>query len=290
MNRLTTLTAMAAAWIAVLVTPTVLAGEVVDVWVSILPQVEMVKRIGGDVVTVRPLVQPGHSPATYEPTPRQLSALWDADLVFRVGVPFEATLFDKIGDLRPDLRIVNTASGIEMQPIDDHGHHHGQDERLDPHTWLDPELVKIHAANISTALCREVPQHCDSFTHNLSVYGDDLDRVHHQIEELLTPFEGRDLLVFHPSFGYFASRYGLNQVAVETGGKTPSPRRLAELMNAVQESGACAVFVQPQFASGAAQAVAEAAGCRLVELDPLAADHLANLGRMAATIAATYGG
>jgi zinc transport system substrate-binding protein len=110
------------------------------------------------------------------------------------------------------------------------------------------------------------------------------------MDELLEPLSGRRLFVFHPSFGYLARRYGLEQVAVEVGGKAPSPRQLSELVEQVQASGSKTIFVQPQFAHRPAEAVAEAAGCDLVELDPLAEDHLANLERMAETIATALGG
>jgi zinc transport system substrate-binding protein len=278
----------ALAWLAATVTPASAAEDPIDVWVSILPQVEMVDRIGGDHVTVRALVQPGDSPTTYEPTPRQLAALWDSDLVLVVGVPFEATLFAKIGGISPQLHVVDAARGIDLQPIEDHAHHHGGSAHLDPHTWLDPELVKIHVANIAEALCETAPQHCETFTRNRTAYDEDLQRVDDEIRRVLGPYRGRHLLVFHPSFGYFSRRYGLHQVAVETGGKTPSPRQLAELVEAAETSDVGAVFVQPQFTDSAAQAVAEAVGGRLVELDPLAPDLLANLERMATTIAAQY--
>jgi zinc transport system substrate-binding protein len=277
--------AIALVWIA---GPATAGGTTLDVWVSILPQVEMVERIGGDHVTVRALVQPGHSPATYEPTPRQLSALWESDLVLRIGVPFEEAVFAKIRGINSDLRVLDATRGIELQPIEDHDHHHAHSERLDPHTWLDPQLVKVQAGTIANALCESAPQHCPAFNDNLDSYRQDLHRVHGEISETLAPYTGRDILVFHPSFGYFATRYGLHQVAVETSGKTPSPRQLAELVEAVERSGVGAVFVQPQFTGTAARAVAEAVGCPVVELDPLAGDHLANLVRMATTIAAQY--
>jgi zinc transport system substrate-binding protein len=287
--KVPTVTLVAAvAWLAAAVTPASAADDPIDVWVSILPQVEMVDRIGGDHVTVRALVQPGDSPATYEPTPRQLAALWDSDLVLVVGVPFEKTLFTKIGGISSNLRVVNAAQGIELQPIEDHAHHHASAEHLDPHTWLDPQLVKIHAANIADALCETAPSHCAEFRSNRAAYAEDLQRVDNEVRRLLGPYRGRHLLVFHPSFGYFSRRYGLHQVAVETAGKTPSPRTLAELVEAAETSGVGAVFVQPQFTATAAQAVAEAVGSRLVELDPLAPDLLANLERMATTIAAEY--
>ena len=56
--------------------------------VSILPQEYFVKRIGGDLVQVATLVQPGQSPATYAPTPRQMAGLATSIIYFRIGVPF----------------------------------------------------------------------------------------------------------------------------------------------------------------------------------------------------------
>ena len=71
--------------------PGTMAGQQknITVFVSILPEVDFVKKIGGSRVQVSPLVLPGQSPATYAPTPKQMAALAGADLYFRIGVPFE---------------------------------------------------------------------------------------------------------------------------------------------------------------------------------------------------------
>ena len=83
--------------------------------------------------------------------------------------------------------------------------------------------------------------------------------------------------VFHPAFGHFAEAYGLNQKAVERGGREPSARELQELIAEARTDGARAVFVQPQHGTGSAETIAKAIGADLVTLDPLARDVLANL-------------
>jgi zinc transport system substrate-binding protein len=93
------------------------------------------------------------------------------------------------------------------------------------------------------------------------------------------------LVVFHPAFGYFARRYGLNQVAVEVDGKAPSARRLALLVNELSDQPVRALFIQPQFSRSAAERVADALDCELIELDPLAGEYLTNLETMANRIA-----
>ncbi len=63
--------------------PTLALGQdKVAVMVSILPQVWFVEEIGGDQVLVEALVGPGHSPATFEPTTKQMVRLQAAKAFF----------------------------------------------------------------------------------------------------------------------------------------------------------------------------------------------------------------
>ena len=113
-----------------------------QVTVSILPQEYFVKRIGGTRVEVATLVQPGHSPATYAPTPRQMAVIATAKVYFRIGVPFENTLIPKLARMVPHLKIIDLHRGMDLIPIEEpHDEHHGNEGDLDPHTWLDPMLA-----------------------------------------------------------------------------------------------------------------------------------------------------
>lgn len=266
------------------------ADRPLEVWVSIPPQIEIVERVGGEHVRVHSLTRPGDSPHTFEPSPKTLAALWEADLYLRIGMPFEDSLLGRIGALHPELDVGDLAAGIERVPIDAHHAALHPDERLDPHIWLDPVLVQTAARTAKGELCRHDPDHCTDFERNLAAYQRDLDALNHRIGEILGPFAGRTVHVFHPAYGYLLRRYGLEQAAVEVGGKEPTPRQLAELVDEARGSGGSALFVQPQLAGPAARAVAEALGWPLIELDPLAPDLSANLERMARRIAAALGG
>jgi zinc transport system substrate-binding protein len=254
------------------------------IWVSIPPQVEMVQNVAGGRLEIGVLVQPGSSPATYEPTPKQMAALSEARLFVTIGVAFEGVLIERLREVAPRLVIVDGTRGIELQPMEgDHGH--GVEGGLDPHFWLDPLLVRNHAATICDALCRLVPDRCSDLQANLTIYHGALEAAHQRIAARLAPVEGKEFFVFHPAYGYFARRYGLRQMAVEVQGKEPTARQLAELIDRARAAEVRALFVQPQFSGSAPMAVADAAGCMLVDLDPLAEDHLAYLERMAKRIA-----
>lgn len=105
-----------------------IAQEPMTVFVSILPQQHFVERIGGDRVSVRVMVSPGASPATYEPKPRQMTALSKAGLYCAVGVPFESVWIERIASANPDMTIVRTQAGIEKRAMAAHHHGHGDDD------------------------------------------------------------------------------------------------------------------------------------------------------------------
>lgn len=262
-------------------------SDALVVAVSILPQAAFLQRIGGPHVQPIVLVGPGQSPATFDPTLKQMVRLARARLYFRIGIAFEGRLVAKIRKTYPDLQIVDTRRGIVLRPIDeepDLGHHH-HDGEPDPHIWLNPRLVKIQSRTICDALKLVDPAHAADYERNLRSFEADLDAVDARIAKLLTPLRGGEFFVFHPAFGYFGDAYGLRQVAVETGGKEPTARQLSALIARAKKQNVKLILVQQQFAAAGARAVADAIGGAVVAVDPLAEDYLENLWRIAAAIA-----
>lgn len=269
-------------------------SEPIQVVVSILPQQEIVKKIGGPEVSVTVLIPPGRSPATFEPSPRLMAAVSGADLLLPLSLPFERTVIARIHDLEPDLPVcravptietdaeVLTAEMFHHDDLDQTSHNHSQGP--DPHFWLNPQQTAEYAQRVQHCLCEARPQTCDIFTANREAYTEELLAADSRIATQLAPYSGRSFFVFHPAFGHFAQRYGLRQEAVEFEGKNPTGRHLAEVIEHAEAQDVRVIFVQPQFAGTGAQAVAAAIGADLVELDPLAPDLLENLERIASRI------
>jgi zinc transport system substrate-binding protein len=87
-------------------------------------------------------------------------------------------------------------------------------------------------------------------------------------------------MVYHPTWGYFAHEYGLQQVAIEGEGKEPSARRLIGLIDEARRDGIKVVFVQRGFPRKSAQVIADAVGGSVVIADPQERDWLGNLRRV----------
>jgi zinc transport system substrate-binding protein len=263
------------------------ASKPLDVYVSILPLKGFVERVGGADVRVTVMVGPGQSPATYEPSPRQMAGLSTARAYFRVGVPFEDVWMGRIASARPGLKVVDLRDGIELKPVDSSRsagatRSAGGPGALDPHVWTAPPLVKVMAARIRDALTELAPARAAAFADGYRRFAADLDALDAQIRAALAGRKERTFLVFHPSWGYFARAYGLTQIAIEAEGKEPGPRALATVIDEARRRGTRVVFVQKQFSRNDAQAVASAIGGEVVVIDPLAEDFLANTRAVAA--------
>jgi zinc transport system substrate-binding protein len=192
--------------------------------------------------------------------------------------------------------VIDLREGIRLRTIEEHDHDYDADaaepalagERRDPHIWLDPTLGETMARTITGALAGLDKKHSGEFEANYERLVRELDSVNTLIDSILAPVSGSSLFVFHPSYGYFCDRYGLRQVAIEHGGKEPSPRQLQAMIASAREADVKAIFVQQQFSATAAQAIAAAIGAKIVVVDPLARDYLNNLVSIAQRIAEAY--
>jgi zinc transport system substrate-binding protein len=253
----------------------------VRVFAGLPPLAHVVEKVGGPHVHVDVMLQGGQDPHTFEPTPRQVMDLSRASLFFKIGMPFEDRLAERMTDTQPRLTVIDATEGVKKRPAEaecceeaDHDH---SAEQFDPHVWLSPPVLKTLAANVAAALSHADPGNADSYGKNLAEFDASLSALHSRIARRLAPYRGRSFFVFHPAFGYFADAYGLKQESVEMEGKSPTPRQLRELIQKARASRARVIFLQPQFDHRSAEAVAQAIDATILPMDSLAPDVEKNL-------------
>jgi zinc transport system substrate-binding protein len=262
--------------------------------VSILPQAWLVEQVGGEHVEVMVLARPGESPATYQPTDAQVSDALRADVYFRIGVPFERGGWSNALGATPDLRVVDLRRGVPLREIeahthdhDDHDHDHGHSHD-DPHIWLAPGLLKIQAMTVAETLAEIDPDHRATYHTKLDEILSRLDAADAAIRNRLAAHDGKAFFVFHPAWGYFADAYGLEQIAIEIGGKQPSDHELTRLQQLARDHQARVIFIQPQIAGVGVEAVAATTGATVETIDPLSPDVIDNLERVAERLARSF--
>ncbi len=268
--------------------PLCVAADKPVVFVSIVPQKYFVQQIGKDLVDVEVMVQPGASPATYEPKPSQMARLSSCAAYFAIGVPFENAWLDRIRAVNPNMQVFRTDKDVDKIPMVRHHHEeeyqdvgHSGHIILDPHIWLSPVLVKKQAAVILEGLAAIVPGHAAELKGNYRSFLKSIDALDAELKAMLSDAKGRRFMVFHPSWGYFAKEYGLEQVPIEIEGKTPKPFELEELIRHARENNIHIIFVQPQFSQKSAKVVAREIKGKVISVDPLAEDWSANLREVA---------
>jgi zinc transport system substrate-binding protein len=256
--------------------------------VSILPQKIFVDKIGGEKIDSSVMVQAGASPHNYEPKASQMRKITKADIYFSVGVEFEKIWLDKFKNQNQNLIVSDSAKNINKSAMHSHHHEHEEITSKDPHVWVNPINVKQIAQNIFETLSSFDSDNRDYYKANLENYLKELDALDHQIREILkkTPKDST-FMVFHPAWGYFASRYNLKQLPVEIEGKEPKMKALVKLIKQAQRAKVHAIFTQPEFSDKSAQIIAKNLNIKVIKASPLAPNWSENLLNLAKAIANT---
>ncbi len=254
----------------------------IGVVVTVGPQEEFVKRVGGDKVNVTVMVPPGADPHTYEPLPSQMKQVQDAQIYFQVGsgIEFELTWMDKLTSMNSQMKVVNTSAGIQLIPNTAE-----QESGSDPHVWVSPRNAKIMVENIYQTLVQEDPQNKDYYTKNRDEYLKELDDLDKNITQTMSGKNNTKIMVYHPAWGYFCKDYNLQQISIESQGKEPTPQGISNLVDQARQDNIKVIFVSPQFSTSNAQVIANEIGGKVVIADDLSENYLENMKKVAEAFA-----
>lgn len=252
-------------------------GSGIIVVVTIPPQAEFVKRVGGEKVAVITMVPQWANPHTYEPTPAQLMNVSKAKMYVKMGsgIEFEIAWMDKIKSINENMLIVDCSKGIELLK---------EEGKADPHIWLSPKNAKIIVENICEGLVQIDPANSTYYEQNKEAYLRELDALDKEISQILSKTSAHKFIVYHPAWSYFARDYGLKQISVEEGGKEPTPERIASIIEEAKRNNITKIFASPQF-KDKAEVIAKEIGGEVVEINPLAENYIENMRKFAEELA-----
>ena len=247
-----------------------------NVVVSMQPHFALVQQLGGDVNVTR-ILPLGASPHTFDPSPRDVLRIAEADLVILNG-GIDEWLRDLVTAAGTDAKVVELLGVLEFDPITGETHKDAQNEAqsednpggVNPHIWLDPLLMAQAAPKLATALAEIDPNNTELYIANAHALMQNLEALNTELTQTLAPVKNAPFVPFHDAWPYFVRRYGLNQVAViePAPGREPSPSYLAEVLGQISNAGTTAIFNDAQLPARPAEIVAESAGVALYTLDP----------------------
>jgi ABC-type Zn uptake system ZnuABC Zn-binding protein ZnuA len=196
-------------------------------------------------------------------------------VVFLSGAGLEeefADLLESASGRLVDLSTRVPLRRLEAADGEAHGAHADDGVDVDPHVWFDPTNVMIWTDAVEEALVGLDPDGASVYAANAAAAREGLVALDLWIWEEVSrvPRAARTLVTDHQVLGYFASRYGFEQVGtVFPGASTlaePSARDLAALVDTVRALGVPAIFVGTTVSSTLAEAIAADTGAEIVRL------------------------
>ncbi|MBM6616672.1 metal ABC transporter solute-binding protein, Zn/Mn family [Bacillus suaedaesalsae] len=245
--------------------------EKLKVYTTIFPLEDFAKRIGGDHVEVVSVFPPGVDAHSFEPTAKTMVDMAKADAFIYTGAGIEGFAEAATEALQnEEVRIVKATEGMDLVKLEEHAHdeeghddhdgeeghddhahdeeghddHEGEKEHddhnhggQDPHVWLDPLLAIQLAENILHAFEELNPAAKEEFEQNFNKLKLDLEALDSEFKTVIDTGKTKEILVSHAAYGYWESRYGLEQISVLglTPTNEPSQQELTEIIKTAEE-------------------------------------------------------
>lgn len=243
---------------------------------------DVVGQVAGEFPEITVLLEPGQNPHSYQPTPRDMVKISQADAIFVNGLNLEEFLDDLLDGSGTEAELIVVSEGIQPLGLPDQngegGNDHENEEEhdhgigYDPHVWFDPNNLIIWTNNIVNALTRLDPSHAADYQANGQAYQEELITLDSWIRTEVDriPEGNRELVTDHTSLGYFAQQYGFRQIGaviptLTTEAET-SGQELAGLIDTIRENQVKAIFIGMDYDPTLAQRVAEETGVDLIPL------------------------
>lgn len=233
---------------------------------------DVVKQVAGEYADVSSIVPVGSNEHEYQPAPRDIAAVSDADLVFEVGLGLEEFMSTIIENASESTRIITVSEGITTREF--HGvsgdTHTDEHSAGDPHVWLDPVNVIVWVQNIQTALSKADPAHATQYQANGQAYTDSLTQLDTWIVEQVStvPASERKIVTDHMLFGYFAEKYDFEVIGAVipsySSSAQPSAQEMAALEDAIRSYGVKVILVGNNVNPALASRIAQDTGTVLV--------------------------
>lgn len=271
------------------------------------PIYQIVRNVtqGRDEIKVD-LMLPGQlgCPHDYALTPQDMQQLAKADILVVNGLGMEEFLGAPLKKTNPNLRLIDSATGIqetlqysgdqhhehdhdhedaEVGPqTDEHGHgsaadghhehghahHHGG---VNPHLFASPRMTAKLALNIAVELSEDDPNGAATYFKNAQVYAEAMNKLADDMAALGKRLKNKHIVQPHGVFDYLARDVGLEIVAVmQAHGHEPSAAEMLNLVKTMKAKQAGAIFTEPQYPEKIGTALSKETGVPVVMLDPVA--------------------
>jgi len=275
MKRLTALVLLSA--LVVLTVPGVEAARKLRVVATIPDLKALTEAVGGDLLEADSLSRGSINAHEIEIRPSMMLKLRRADIVVENGLELDRWIDVAVQGsnneniVRGGAGVIDVSRGIPVLEV--------PTVRVDrsmgdvhplgnPHYSLDPGLAPIITQNILEGLSRAAPEHRATFERNRQAFLAQLESRMAEWTKLMEPVKGSKVVVYHPQWIYFLTRFGLIESGwvEERPGIPPSPGHLVRLVRTMKDDKIKVLIYAPWNDQKLAEKIAEEAGAKPVLL------------------------
>jgi zinc/manganese transport system substrate-binding protein/manganese/iron transport system substrate-binding protein len=240
---------------------TVAPGSTLKVVTTTTQITDFATVVGGDRAKIYSVLKANVDPHDYEPTPADLDAIANADVLVQNGVGLEKWFQDTLKSAHPKGLVVDASKGVTIRK--------GKDKEADPHIWHNPQNAKLMVKNIQSAFAASSPADKAIFDRNTTDYLAQLDRLDSEIKAQLSSLSSKKIVSNHDAFGYYIDHYGLTFVgsiipSFDTQSEL-SQKDISDLVAKIKTQGVKAIFSESSLPPKTSETISREAGVKVVE-------------------------
>lgn len=222
---------------------------------------DMTRNVAGGLADVVSITKPGSEIHGYQPTPRDILAAQDADLILWNGMNLELWFEQFFRNLR-NVPAAVLSDGVDPMPINS-GSYEG---KPNPHAWMALDSALIYVDNIRDALSKADPANAGAYAANADSYktqiADTIGPLRDAVRAL--PEDQRWLATSEGAFSYLARDFDLKELYLWpiNADQQGTPKQIKNVIDAVRANSVPAVFSESTVSDRPAKQIARETGAR----------------------------
>lgn len=250
-------------------------GERLRVGVTINSLKDFAEYIGGDKVEVFSIIPDGSDAHDFDPKPKDLNNLINADIFIYNGLGMEEWIDSVLSTIEGQNVVVVEASNeiipIKVTEEDDDGEIHEENHTHggnDPHVWLSLDNAIIQAKNIKNSLIERDSKNKEYYEENYEKLKTEFINLKVEYEDKFKEIKNKDFVTGHAAFAYLCRDFGLNQKSIADvfGQGELTPKNLERLINYCKENGVKSIFSESTASEKEAETLAKEVEANVIKI------------------------
>ena len=207
---------------------------------------DLVKQIGGNLISVQGLMGSGVDPHLYKASEGDVNKLVNANIIFYNGLHLEGK-FVEIFEKMASKSKTSMALGEVLDEKDLLASSNFA-SNYDPHVWFNIAYYKQFAYKVAHELSKALPEHKITFNKNTQTYISQLNQLENEVTHLINtlPPERRILVTAHDAFNYFGAAYNFKVIGLQglSTATEAGVKDVQQLANFIIDNKVKAIFVE----------------------------------------------